>query len=308
MNICKTLTVVAIALAGLLGFEARVLAQPMSGLITKDDWSISWNLNSVSGIRLTNVTRKGVRYLANASMPAVRVDYDGRACGPFLDRIKWSNINPDSSGNKLRVSLLTDWIRVWVSATVESYRLEQSWWFSRAAGAFGTIVPELRSSGLQCKATHRHHPYWRMDIDVVSSVANRSITVKNGVHTIQPFEWNGVKEAVGNEILVTSLNDVRKVLRIFPGPNDGTFNTFARWDYGGRRFPSTKNDPWLPLDPNLVADIGDLEDINNPATTANMEVIDNADLEYWYVAHLQHSLAQGAMQVLGVGPTVQVSE
>jgi hypothetical protein len=234
-------------------------------------------------------------------MPGIRVQYDSQ-CGPFLDRIKWDNIIADGAGQKVRITQDATWIRVFVVAQIASYALQQSWWFNKNQGL---LVPSLASSGLQCVVNHRHHPFWRMDFDVNTSFGNRVQTVKNGVITTQTTEFNDTKANKGNEVIVFPIADTTIHVNVVPGAfgSDGTADGFANWDYGPRAYPSITNDPYAPGSPGF-GDPGDLEATGNPSSTNNGESIDNADVVFWYTAHLPHAAADGPTQWKQAGPFV----
>lgn len=286
-----------------LAYESTAAAQPMSGSINQNGWTFNWEVDSTSGVRVREVRRNGVMYLFNGSMPAIRVQYDGNTCGPYVDRIKWDNIVPDGSGNKVRVTQDATWLRVWVKSQIASYALEQGWWFHKSQG---TIVPSLASSGLQCVVNHRHHPYWRMDMDVSTSFGNRVQTVKNGVFTTRTTEFNDTKANIGNEMIIFPIANLSIHANIIPGAfgaNDGTPDAFANWDWGPRAYPANQNDPYAPGSPGF-GDPGDLEATGNPASSNNGENIDNADVVLWYTAHLPHAASAGPNQWGNVGPWV----
>jgi hypothetical protein len=293
-------------LLGLLCWDGKALAQPMTGSVNQDGWTFTWDATSTSGVRILNVNRNGVKYLHNGSLPSLRVQYDGNACGPYLDRIKWSNMVADGAGNKVRVQTFASWIRVWVQAQIDQYTLQQSWWFSRGAGTEGRLIPEIGSSGLQCVVNHRHHPYWRFDFDASTAGGNRSWTVKNGVYTQRFNEFNTTKSSAGPDIVIANIADPTRFINLKPGGADGTPDSFANWDYAGRLFPSLQNDPYLASNPNTFADPGDLEAAGNPSSSNNGEAIDNADVVYWYSAHLPHIAANGAAQMNFVGPDIRM--
>ena len=282
-----------------VGYGSSALAQPMSGSVNNSGWTFEWTVDSTSGVRVRNVRRNGVMYVFNASLPAIRVQYDS-SCGPYLDRIKWDNIVADGAGNKVRITEDATWLRVWVQAQIASYALQQGWWFNKTQGL---MVPELASSGLQCSVNHRHHPYWRMDIDASTSGGNRIQTINNGVHTTHSTEFNNTKAGLGNDVVIFPIADTSIFVNLRPGAfgGDGTADTFANWDYGGRAYPSIQNDPYAPGSPGF-GDPGDLEATGNPSSSNNSENVDNADVVFWYSAHLPHAAADGPTQWKQVGP------
>jgi hypothetical protein len=255
-------------------------------------------------LRVTNVNRNGVGVLYDGSMPAIRVQYNGNACGPYVDRIKWDNLVADpATGNKVRSAVNSDYIRIWVEAQIASYHLVQSWYFYKT---LGVIVPELQSSGLQCTTDHRHHPYWHLDVDVAGSGFNRIVTWNAGVGTTRTNEFNTTKAAAGSNVYFYNNNNASKTVLFNPGVGDGTPDTFATWDYGGRRFPSSLNDPWAPTSTGFT-DTGDLESATSTSTTLNNENINGQDIVFWYNAHLVHLASGGPTQVGAVGPVLWLS-
>jgi hypothetical protein len=301
---CSRLVLISAAAAALiaLGSVSSASAQPMEGSVNNSGWTFNWAVDSTSGVRITQVHRNGIKYLHNGSLPAIRVQYNS-GCGPFLDRIKWDNIVPEpGTGNKVRVTEDATWIRVFVQAQIVSYALVQGWWFHKSQGQ---IVPELSSSGLQCEIDHRHHPYWRLDFDVSTAAGNRVMTFKNDVFTTQTIEFNDTAPNLGNQVFFFPIADPSVFVNLLPGAwgGDGTADAFANWDYGGRLFPSLQNDPYAPGSPGF-GDPGDLEAAGNPSTSNNGETIDNADVVFWYTAHLPHAAADGGMPWKTVGPNI----
>ena len=86
-------------------------AEDRFGHVDFELWSLDWEINDDTGLALRNVFFDHEKVLAKASMPVIRVKYDkerhwwnpfslggsreatGR-CGPFQDRLSWTNIIP----------------------------------------------------------------------------------------------------------------------------------------------------------------------------------------------------------------------
>jgi hypothetical protein len=303
MKLLKVYAAILAAWFVLTCFHSEASAQPMSGNVNAYGWTFTWAVDSTSGVKVRDVWRNGVRYMHNGSLPVIRVQYDAM-CGPFIDRIKWDNIQPDGAGNKVRVTENSEWLTVWVQAKISSYWLTQAWWFHKT---MGLLVPEFGSSGLQCEFNHRHHPLWRFDFDVGSSSNNRVQTYNAGVYSWQFTEFNTTKAAVGNDVIIFPDSDWSIFANLHPNPNDGTTDSFANWDYAGRRYPSFQNDPWAPWE-GLYADQGDLESASHPNTSNNGESIDIQDIVFWYSAHLAHAMSAGGSQWSYVGPNVWLQD
>ena len=148
-------------------------------------WSLDWEVKDDTGLALRNVVFDHEKVLAKASMPVVRVKYDkerhwwnpfslggsreatGR-CGPFQDRLSWTNIIPIVDCGDQKVCVQTyqhngvKWLELGVYARIGEYHIYQVWYLSQD----GEIHPIAHSRGLSCNTNHVHHPYWRLDFDI----------------------------------------------------------------------------------------------------------------------------------------------
>jgi len=284
--------------------SSHASAQATYGSKTWGGYTFGWSVDSNAGVSLQNVSYNGTHYIAKASMPVIRVQYDlppGMICGPYMDRIGPANIVLEN-GEYVRFWEAGGQLVVWVRAQISSYALEQQWIFN----SNGRIDSRLFSSGLQCSYNHRHHPYWRIDADIGDS-ANDEIRVRytDGRIFYVPNEFNRNKltsPAVANWFFRDG--PTGKKLTVTPGA-DGSADAFAGFDFYGRKYQSpTEHMPWAS-NVGGFSDQGDLVLGSN-----NGEVIGPAgpstDVVGWYVAHLLHLASGGPSQWQAVGPSLML--
>ena len=292
-------------LAMLASSPSNAHAQTTTGTKTWGGYSFTWIVDNNAGISLQNVSFNGTHYIAKASLPVIRVQYDtppGVVCGPYMDRMGPSNIEP-ANGSYARFWEANGQLIVWIKAQISSYALEQQWIFN----ANGRIDALLFSSGLQCSHNHRHHPYWRIDADV-GDTRNDEIRVRytDGRVFYVPNEFNRNKltsPAISNWHFYDRVNG--KKLTVTPGWNDGSADSFASFDFYGRLYKwPAEHMPWAP-NVGGFADQGDLVPSSN-----NGEVIGpasaNIDVLGWYVGHLVHLASAGSAQWISVGPSLML--
>jgi hypothetical protein len=280
-------------------------AQATSGTKTWGGFAFTWTIDNNAGVSLQDVSFNGTKYIAKASMPVIRVQYDtpaGVVCGPYMDRLGPANIIPEN-GSYVRFYELNGQLIVWIRSQIASYALEQHWVFN----ASGRIDSLLFSSGLQCVYNHRHHPYWRIDADVGDAV-NDEIRVRysDGRVFYVPREFNRNKltsPAVSNWYFYDRVSGKR--LTVTPGSADGNADGFASYDFYGRLYKEPlEHMPWAP-NVGGYADQGDLVLGSN-----NNESIGpgspSTDVVGWYVGHLFHPSTVGATQWQAVGPSLML--
>jgi hypothetical protein len=292
-----------IAAVALLSFAtSSASAQTTSGTRTWGGWSFGWSVDASSGLNITNVTFNGTRYITRMNMPVIRVQYDTGAspCGPFMDRLGTGNIVPDST-SFVRIAEINGRLFVWIVAQISAYALEQQYIFNTN----GRIDTRLFSSGLQCSRNHRHHPYWRIDADVGDTV-NDEIKTR---YTDGRILWYA-NEFNRNKLVSPAIADWRIVDKptqrqviITPGTGDGSADSFASFDFYGRRYHGGEGAyPWA----SGVSGFADQGDLVLPSN--NNEVIGPADSTIdvlgFYVAHLNHLASAGATQWIAVGPSL----
>jgi hypothetical protein len=290
----------ALALLGLSASHAS--AQPTMGTKTWGNFSFLWAVEDSAGLSLTDVTFNGTKYIHRVSLPVIRVQYDGNACGPYMDRMSTDVITP-LNGNYVRFQETSTQLIVSIKAQISAYALEQQYSFNTN----GRIDMRLFSSGLQCVVDHRHHPYWRVDADIGDS-GNDEIRVryKDGRVFVANYEYNRNKltaPQVSNWIFRDGVTN--KQMTITPGSGDGSADSFASWDFYARRYKYPyEHMPWA----NGVsgfADQGDLvlgshnNEVTGPASPS-------VDVLGWYVGHLVHPASLGPTQMLSVGPSLML--
>ena len=152
-------------------------------------WELNWALvdsPDQEGIVITQARYRGHQVFYKASLPSLRVQYNG-SCGPYKDPLNYNNAKPTSSSGSSRVSTYTTGIWGYYGIVVEayhtigSYRLTERWTFWQD----GQVYPRLFSAGLQCNDDHRHHPYWRLDFDI------------DGASSDMVFEYNTSTPNIG---------------------------------------------------------------------------------------------------------------
>jgi len=282
-----------LALCMIACWPAKASAQALSGNVTWGGWNFTWAVENNAAVSIKYASFNGVTYIHSASMPVIRVQYDS-TCGPYMDRITTSNINKTAANEYVRVDTISSTeLRVWVDATISSYRLIQYWIFNTA----GYIDTRLYSSGLQCQINHRHHPYWRIDADVAGAGDDQiRVRRKDGTFLYYGSEFNRNK-LVSPEIdywIITDKTNQRHLV-IQPGVADGAADAFASYDFYGRKW-GWEHIPWAS-NVSGYADQGDLVLGSN-----NGEAIDGVDVVGWYVAHLAHAASSGPTQWFYVGP------
>jgi hypothetical protein len=284
-----------------LSMASPILAQ--SGHTNWNGWSFDWEVKDGAGIALRNVYYRNELVIWKASMPVIRVHYAGNACGPYADRIDGYNLVPISWCGNAKVCQQSyvsgghTMLEVGIEANIGQYDLYQVWYLSQD----GWIGAHLFSRGLQCAIDHEHHPYWRLDLDV------------NGFPSDQVFVWdsnrpdqgwgpgwmkytkelNDVKNPGTGRVWFVRDNPTTHGVWIFPGSNDGTADSFSTKDVAPRLYRYAEDEPW-PFGAS-----GHLGYDNN-------EDIQEKDIVLWYVAHLQHSAAQGPAVWHSAGPWMLV--
>lgn len=298
-----------------------------SGHLDWESWKFDWEVSGNTGLALRTVTFKDELILGKASMPVLRVKYvkeqvwwnpftwfgtraeTGR-CGPFQDRISWTNIVPiDRCGGKkvcIRAHKMEGlgWLELGVYARIGEYHIYQAWFLSED----GEIHPVVQSRGLSCVTDHVHHPYWRLDFDVAGSGLDQVFERNEGAPDQgwgpgwrkYTNEINTFKQPWTNRVWYVRDHPTGHGVWVFPGygyepiKGDGERDDFSDRDVSVRRARSEEDTPWsfgargeLPLD-------------------RDHEGIQEQDIVFWYVAHLPHHAVMGPLAWLAAGPVIRV--
>jgi hypothetical protein len=267
-------------------------------------WQFDWEVKDGAGLGLRNVRYKGEYVVYKASMPVIRVRYNGDECGPYADRITWESlvsIGGRCGGRKVcqyaYTSGGTDWLELAVYSRIGAYHLYQAYYFS----ADGWLMTRLFSKGLQCNVDHQHHPYWRFDFDVNGAGGDQVFVYDNN----RPNEgWGSGWHKYTNETDDRKNPSTARVwfvrdgatghgVWVLPGGDDGNSDNFSRLDVGARLYRYNQDEPWPfgawgELGYGQQADIQEKDDV------------------LWYVAHLGHSAAGGADHWHSVGANLRI--
>lgn len=296
-------SIVAINLSLLL--LILLLAAPASahsGHTNWGAWRLDWEVKDDAGIAIRNVYYNNELVIWKASVPVIRVRYNGNVCGPYADRINWSNLlNISNCGNaKVCQTSSTfsghNWLELGVLAKIGKYRIYQVWYFSDD----GQIDVRVWSKGLHCNADHDHHSYWRMDFDVNGFSGDQVFVYDNnrpnegwgaGWHKYAN-ELNDLKNSATSRKWFVRDNPTGHGVWIFVGP-DGTADFFSTKDAAPRFYRGSEDGPWS-FGPSGHLGYGNGEDIQEK------------DVIFWYVAHLHHEAAEGEDQWHWAGPLLKV--
>lgn len=304
------------------------------GHIDWNGWSFDFEVMDEAGLAIRDVHFNGVRVLKKASLPVIRVQYDGDHCGPYEDKIE---NDKSCSGESIGIRCLLKisncgnqflcqqeltgggdkWLELGILARIGDYRIYQVWYF----GPDGIIDSHVFSSGVAAPINHRHHPYWRLDFDVVDSS-----------NEVWEFEDDGPAEKVGNQIVSKKAAAPHKIsveggsfksknifghtqnrrwfvkdpqtgsgVWVIPGAEDGTTDGFGKDDVQVRRYHSSQDGEWeFGAGGNLGYD-----------NDENVE----SDVVFWYISHMTHTFYTGQSEEsaeehdhwLGSGPRLKVN-
>lgn len=292
-----------------LAASLLILTQPLlaqSGHTTWNGWSFDWEVKDGAGLALRNVFYNNEFVIWKASMPTIRVKYvtvSGSTCGPFADRIDWSNLIPISWCSNSKVCQQSyisgghNMLELGVEAKIGQYDLYQVWYLTQD----GWIGAHLFGRGLQCQLDHSHHPYWRLDFDI-GGFPSDQIFVYDNNRADQGWgkgwmkytqEFNDVKNPATGRAWFVRDNPTGHGVWIIPGTQDGTADSFSTKDGAGRLYRSLEDEPWqFGAAGHLGYDNG--------------EDIQEKDVVFWYVAHMQHPVADGSSVWHSAGPWMLV--
>ena len=220
-----------------------------------------------SAIDLADVEYLGKRVLHRAHAPILNVQYERNLCGPYRD---WSyqegmfvangtDLAPgirlctqapqtvldtdNDSGNFRGVAMFDDKERVTLVTEMEAgwYRYLSEWTFSDDGRISPRYAFGATDNSCVCNA-HNHHVYWRFDFDIVEAANNRIFEVNNGVPT-QLLTEVARPRLAGSERTWTVENAVTgESASIVPGPRDGNFDKYGRYDLVFLQFKATETD------------------------------------------------------------------
>lgn len=296
------LVLIAVAGAGLALAAVPSNAGAQQGSTTWNNWRFDWEVRDYAGIAIRNVYYNNELVFWKASLPVIRVRYNGNACGPYADRITWGHLVAISNCGNNKVCQRSfamggqPWLELGVYARIGSYHIYQSWYFSDN----GQIDVRVWSKGLQCQVSHDHHPYWRGDFDLVSASSDQIFVYDNnrpnegwgaGWHKY-PSETDQVKNPATNRLWFVRDNPTTHGVWVFPGP-DGVAGSFSSKDAAPRRYQYTEDQAW-PF--GASGHLG----YNNGEDVAEEDVI------LWYVAHMPHSASSGPNVWHWAGPLFRV--
>jgi hypothetical protein len=190
--------------------------------------------------------------------------------------------------------LAGSWLELGVYARIGAYHIYQAWYLSNT----GLICPRVWSKGLSCNFDHKHHPYWRFDLDPDGWAKNRANIISDDFIGFFSNEGGASKSAFPNTRWnVENLDTGAKAwilpsqTLIAPPTEDGPADGFSRFDIYLRKFRPSEEGDW-PHDPE--------EEIGFP----QHEALDESDIVVWYIGHLEHHEEDGENFWHASGPTI----
>lgn len=285
----------------LMSWASAGWCQATSGHVDWNGFSFDWAIENNAGVSIKNVHVNGTKYLHSMAMPVIRVQYNS-SCGPYMDRISPSFINP-SNGSYVRINTnAAGNLEVWIDATISAYRLRQYYIFQKTT-IFGQtsyiLTSRLYSSGLQCVVDHRHHPYWRIDADVAGAAGDEIRTTRtDGTTVVAQVEFSRNKMS-NPPVSYWQVRDIAtgRYLHILP-PVDNNADSFATRDFYATRYNGLEHIPWA----SNVSGFTDQGDLLLGAV--NGQAVGNTDVVVWVTSHLNHPASLGSSQWAFVGPTM----
>lgn len=285
-------------ITGVLAFALVSWAHADSGSIDWNGWRLNYSTDSGAvGLAISDVHYKDRQILYRASFPVMRVQYRDDVCGPYAD-ILWSdNYQPIRSyqgsgcnGQEFCTRTFTQgndrWLELGVNSQIGEYQIYQAYYF-HPDGYMDSLV---FSRGLQCIVDHNHHAHWLFDFDI-DGYSNDQIA-RNG-NDVQPAEFNDQKS--NTDYWTISDTQTGLKVEVYPGNDDGTPDAFSQWDVAARRYHREETGNWL-WGPR--GEIGDL--------FMDSERLDDTDVVFWYVTHLDHRAIEGHQLWHYSGPRLRV--
>lgn len=271
-------------------------------------WRLDWRLADTpdqEGIVISNAHYRGRQVFYKASLPSLRVQYDGYCPGqPYKDPLNYNNAQVTSRCPAARVciySYVSNGLRglgVESYHRIGAYRLTHRWVFWED----GQVYPRLYSAGLQCNYNHRHHAYWRFDFDIGG--ASSDLVLEYNTYTedlgwgkgwhAKTVETTRVKNAASRRSWAVMDKLSGRGYHIMPGANDGTADTFSNRDL------------WVMLYRGDEDKHGRQGDAYNDGLQSylNGENVDGKDVVVWYCGHLSHDAHGGGDEWHHTGPNL----
>ena len=199
-------------------------------------WQFSWGLTpDPEGIVVYGARFRLVLY--KASIPSLRVQYDGNHCGPYKDPLTERNARGHSPCYFSKVCLYSivrygvPGIRVQAYNEIGYYRLIERWDFMQN----GRIYPKLYSSGLQCNYNHRHHTYWRFDFDIDGAAQDLVLEYNSNTPDLgydpgwhkKSVEISRSRNATYRRSWAIADKGSWRGYHLLPGSNDGNADSFS---------------------------------------------------------------------------------
>lgn len=280
--------------------ESGSISWPLAGPLWTFDYVLG-DSAAPEGIALHRVRFRGRQVLYKASLPSLRVQYDG-VCGPYKDPLHYGNADTQTNGRKVAVYDFTvvgiPLLSVESYHRIGSYRLRQRWTFTLD----GRIDPRLFSAGLQCNDDHRHHAYWRFDFDI-NDAMNDAIYEFNTTTPDIGFgpgwhkkfsETSRVKSPTTSRRWAVMDTGAGNGYFVIPGSGDGMPDAFSQRDLWLMRYRGSEDrsgNQGSPGDDGLNAYL-------------DFENIDGADVVLWYCGHLGHHAHDGGDEWHATGPSL----
>jgi hypothetical protein len=302
-------------------------SEERSSHVDFESWSLDYEINDDTGLVLRNVLFAQEKILAKASMPVIRDKYDeerhwwdlfslggsregdGR-CGPFQNRLSWTNIIPIADCNDAKVCVQTQrhggvkWMELGVYARIGEYHIYQVWYLSED----GELRPVVHIRGLSCNTNHVHHVYWRLDFDIDGNALDQVFRYDTNA---PDAGWGRGWHKYTNEVNDTKLSATKRTWLVRDQPTGHGVWIFPGTDYGPITDESTVRDAFSDIDV-AVRHNKRLEDEPWPFGARGElayddgEGIQEQDIVFWYIAHLPHPAVMGATKWLAIGPTLRI--
>jgi Cu2+-containing amine oxidase len=269
-------------------------------------WQLNYALVSypdAEGIAITQARYRGHQVFYKASLPSLRVQYDGNAVGPYKDSLSYDNAQPVSGTNRVKVYTVWSWglsgVAVESFHQIGWYKLIERWTF----WADGRVTPRLYSGGLLYIIDHRHHPYWRFDFDV-DGAAHDTVFEYNtttpdlgwgpGWH-VKQYEISRVKNPATSRSWAIMDTGSQRGYHIIPGSTDGIADAFAPRDLWVLRYRGAED---------RHGQQGNATD-DGLAAYMTGEATADTDVVVWYCAHMaHHAEPEHADEYHSGGPTL----